>query len=108
MLNLSNAVAKTEYIERLEAFIRELHKCNPTHKTTVYVKEEFDGKTLWEGDVEVFSLFGHPKAKFCYGWSYGEPEEFICVLELPPVDSPQAAVKAGLARQVNQVKKGMT
>ena len=56
----------------------------------------------------MFSLFGHPKAKFCYGWSNGEPEEFITVLELPPVDSPQAAVKAGLARQVNQAKKGMT
>ena len=70
------------------------------------MKEEFGSRTLWEGDVEVFSLFGHPKAKFCYGWSYGEPEDFITVLELPPVDSPQAAVKVGIAHQVNQAKKG--
>ena len=54
----------------------------------------------------MFSLFGHPKAKFCYGWSYGEPEEFITILELPPVDSLQAAVKVGVTYQVKQAMKG--
>src|SRR6266700_4031666 len=54
---------------------------------TVVVHEVFQGKTVWRGDVEVFDLSGHPKAKRCYGWSYGEPEEFITILELPPVDS---------------------
>ena len=85
--------------------IQHLHKCRPTHVTSVYVKEESQGKTVWEGDVEVYSLFGHPKAKFCYGWSYGEPE-FITVLEVPPVNSPQSAVKVGIAKQMNEAKKG--
>jgi hypothetical protein len=99
-------VANKEYVERLQMVIEQLHKCRATHKTSVYVKEEFRGKTAWEGDVEVFSIFGHPKAKFCYGWSYGEPEQFIATLELPPVDSPQSAVKAGVAYQVKQAMKG--
>jgi hypothetical protein len=66
------------------------------------VHEVFRGKTVWQGNVEVFTLTGHPKAKRCYGWSFGEPEQFISILELPPVDSAQAAVKVGIAYQVKQ------
>lgn len=53
----------------------------------------FARKTVWEADVEVFDLIGHPKAKRCYGWTYGEPEEFITILELPPVTDAKSAVK---------------
>ena len=88
-----------KYIERLRNVINELHKCRATHKTSVYVKEEAEGRIVWEGDVEVFSLFGHPRAKFCYGWSEGEAAEVITVLELPPVDTPQAAVRVEMGRQ---------
>ena len=100
-----NAVANIEYIERLRVVIEAMHKCRATHKTSAFVKEEFPDQTTWEGDVEVFSLFGHPKAQWCYGWSYGEPEQFISVLELPPVNSPQSAVKAGIANQTKQTRK---
>jgi len=31
-------------------------------------------------------------------------EEFITVLELPPVDSPQSAVKVGVAYQIKKGK----
>ena len=104
-LELLIVVANQEYIERLRTAINELHKCRATHKTTVYVKEEAQGKIVWEGDVEVFSLFGHPRAKFCYGWSVGEGGEFITILELPPVSTPQAAVKVGMARNINQPRR---
>ena len=77
-----------------------MHKCGSTHVESVPVHEVFQGQTVWQGDVEVFNLIGHPKAKRCYGWSYGEPEEFITILELPPVDSPQSAVKVGVSYQV--------
>ena len=53
---------------------------------SVPVHEVFRGKTAWQGDVEVFDLSGRPKAKRCYGRTHGEPEEFITILELPPVD----------------------
>lgn len=39
-----------------------------------------------------------------YGWSYGEPEQFITILELPPVDSPESAVKVGVAYQIKKGK----
>ena len=86
--------------------IQSLYKCRATHVTSVYVKEDSEGKTVWEGDVEVFSIYAHPTAKYCYGWSYGEPAEFITILELPPVTDPHSAVKAGIMRQVNETRKG--
>ena len=96
-------MATKEYIERLQMVIHQLHETGSRHLESVRVLEQFQGQTVWEGDVEVFQLVNHPKAKRCYGWSYGDPEQFITILELPPVDSPQSAVKVGVAYQV---KKG--
>lgn len=67
--------------------------------------EVFIGKTIWEGHVEVFDLDGHPKAKRCYGWTYGESEEFITILELPPVTDAQSAVKVGVSYQIKKATK---
>lgn len=97
-------MASKEYIERLQMVIRQLHKCDANHLESVPVHETFEGQTVWQGDVEVFSLTGHPKAQRCYGWSYGEPEQFITILELPPVDSAQSAVKVGVAHQIKSGK----
>jgi hypothetical protein len=69
------------------------------------VHEVFIGKTIWEGHVEVFDLDGHPKAKRCYGWTYGESEEFITILELPPVTDAQSAVKVGVSYQIKKATK---
>ena len=103
--NWSNAMAnKRDYLDRLKLVIEHLHKCSARHVWTDYIKEEFNGKTLWKGPVEVFNITGHPKAKRCYGWSYGEPEEFITILELPPVDSAQSAVKVGIDYQVRKAR----
>jgi hypothetical protein len=80
-------------------------RIQPDYRQTVPVREMFRGKTLWQGNVEVFDLTGHPKAKHCYGWTYGEPEEFITILELPPVNSPESAVKVGVAYQIKRARK---
>jgi hypothetical protein len=98
-------VANREYIERLEQVIFHLHKAKPAWVESVPVHEVFQGKTVWQGDVEVFDLTGRPKAKRCYGWTFGEPEEFITILELPPVDPPESAVKVGVAYQVKKARK---
>ena len=95
---------KQTYIERLQLTIQHLHQCAAVHRETVPVHEIFQGQTVWQGEVEVFDLTGHPKAKRCYGWTYGEPEEFITILELPPVDSPQGAVKVAVAYQVKKAR----
>src|SRR5260221_9145668 len=94
-----------EYRDRLKLVIEHLHKCAAHWLRSDHVREDFNGKTVWEGDVEVFGVTGHPKAKRCYGWSYGEPEEFITILELPPVDSAQSAVKVGVAYQIKKARK---
>ena len=98
-------MANKEYVERLQMVIQQLHGCGSKHAGTVPVHDVFRGQTVWQGEVEVFDLFGHPKAKRCYGWTYGEPEEFITILELPPVDSAQSAVKVGVAYQIRHNKR---
>ena len=85
--------------------IFHLHKCGARLASNpCRCKKSFSGKTLWKGDVEVFDLTGHPKAKRCYGWSYGEPEEFITILELPPVTDAQSAVKVGVSYQIKKAR----
>jgi hypothetical protein len=95
-------VANKDYIERLKQVIFHLHGANPTWIESVPVREVFQGQTAWKGDVEVFDLRGHPKAKRCYAWSYDEPEQFITILELPPVTDAHSAVKVGVAYQIRK------
>jgi hypothetical protein len=98
-------VNKQDYIARLQVTVSQLHNCGAIHVSTVPVHEVFQGKTLWQGDVEVFDLNAHPKAKRAYAWSYGEPEKIITILELPPVTDAQSAVKVGVAHQIRQARK---
>jgi hypothetical protein len=97
-------VANRQYIERLEQVITHLHSAVPTWRESVPVHEVFRGQTVWKGNVEVFDLAGHPKAKRCYAWSYPErgvdqDEKFVAVLELPPVVSPETAVRAAIVSE---------
>ena len=80
--------------------IRKLHGCDSKHVESVPVHEQFKGRTVWEGTVEVFTLRDHPKAKRCYVWSHAQDdggERFFAVLEMPPVDSALRAVQAAIA-----------
>jgi hypothetical protein len=51
------------YIEELQDVIRHLHGGEATHVESVPVKEVFQGRTIWEGIVEVFELRGHGRTK---------------------------------------------
>jgi hypothetical protein len=101
---------KKHYIERLQMVIHQLHGCDSTWLESVPVHEVFRGQTIWQGTVEVFALSGHPKAKRAYGWHHAagtddNDERFVTVLELPPVDSPQAAVKVAAAKEIREARK---
>lgn len=92
---------KLDFLDRLKSAIEGRHKCSACYLRTQLVEETVSGKTVWIGDVEVFALTGHPKAKICYAWSRregknDEGERIVVVLEIPPVDSPQAAVRASI------------
>lgn len=102
-------MANKTYIERLQLAVEHLHKCSAVHRSTVPVEEVFQGKTIWKGRVEVFDLTGHPKAKRAYAWSHRDgkddsDERFVAVLEIPPVTSPETAVKVAIAAEVKGKK----
>jgi hypothetical protein len=97
-------VNKQDYIARLQTTIQHLHQCAAVYRETVPVREEFRGDVVWEGNVEVFDLTGHAYAKRCYAWSYGEPEEIITILHLPPVSDPHSAVKVGVSYQIKKAR----
>ncbi|HEY6188674.1 MAG TPA: hypothetical protein VIW80_13540 [Pyrinomonadaceae bacterium] len=92
------------YIDELKEAIRRLHGCKADHVETVPIKEVFQGQTVWEGDVEVFNIRGHPKAKRAYAWSHetDRGKRYVAVLELPPVDSAQKAVKAAIVEEAKR------
>jgi hypothetical protein len=78
-------------------------KCGAVYRQTVPVHEVFRGQTVWRGEVEVFDLNGHHKAKLCYAWSHQEGpnnqgERFVAVLEIPPVNSAKTTVRASIIR----------
>ena len=99
-----------DYIEELQAALLNLHGVTSTYVESVSVNEEFHGETLWQGEVEVFDIRGHPKAKRAYAWGHATCEEdqarrYVTVLELPPVDSPQTAVKVAIASEIKNARQ---
>lgn len=92
------------YIEAIQDAIRRTHGCESRHIESVPVQETFRGQVVWSGVVEVFELTGHPKAKHCYAWGHragrgDNRSRYVIVLKMPPVDSPEAAVKASIASE---------
>jgi hypothetical protein len=86
LLNIKKAVEKAA-------------ECPAVHISSVIVTEAFQQQIVWKGVVEVFALKEHPKAKRAYGWNIGEGADatYTAVLEIPPVDSAETAVKVAIA-----------
>jgi hypothetical protein len=97
------------YVDELKEAIRRAQGCEAEHVASVPVREEFQGQTIWEGLVEVFDLRGHPRAARCFAWAHAERTEqqprYIAILAVPPIDSPQVAVKAALLREVREARR---
>ena len=95
------------HIEELKSVIRHLHGTEATHVESVPVKETFQGRTVWEGTVEVFDLHGHPKAPKVYAWSHEtddpqKPKRHVTVLHVEPVTSPAKAVRAVIIQEFRE------
>ena len=94
--------SKLDFLNRLKSAIEDLHKCSACYLHTQLVEETVRGETVWVGDVEVFALTRHPKAKICYAWSSRKSkndkgkERVFAMLEIPPVNSPKTAVRASI------------
>ena len=89
----------SERIDKLKEAIEKMHHCKARHVGSEPVIDLFRGTVAWDGVVETFNIEGHPKAERCYVWSFVENGEtqYTTVLEIPPVDSPQTAVKVAIA-----------
>ncbi len=92
------------HIQELREIIRNLHGADATHIESVPVKETFQGKTVWEGIVEVFELHGHPQAPKVYAWAHDtddpqKPKRHVTVLHINPVTSPVLAVRAAIVQE---------
>jgi hypothetical protein len=89
-----------KYIDELREVIKRLHGSDAVHIETVPVKEVFGGQTVWEGEVEVFDI-DHPQTSRVYAWAHDtedadRPKRHVTVLQIPPVTSPETAVKASI------------
>jgi hypothetical protein len=95
----------SERIANLQSAIETMHKCTARFVESVPVIELFRGEVAWDGVVETFELAGHPRAKRCYAWSYVENDEpkYVTVLEIPPVDSAETAVKIAIAAEAKKL-----
>ena len=93
----------SEYIENLTKAIAAMHECRCEHFGTEHVREEHKGELIWESNVEIFQLEGHPDAKLAYGWGWeavsGEIE-YIGILGVGPIESAAHAVRAAFAGKV--------
>ena len=92
---------KQDYIKALQEAIRNMHSCDAVHLRTEHVHETFQGKTVWDGDVEKFRLHGHPTAWHAYAWAHLDSDKddktrFVAVLELLPVKDAKTAVQAAI------------
>ena len=88
-----------EAITYLQDAIRSMHGCEAKYSRTVHLQDVFQGEVTWDGFVRIFALINCPTAKHCFAWSYREGEAIrtVAILEIPPVDSPENAVKAAIA-----------
>src|ERR1700676_1761416 len=89
--------------DQLKQAVESMHGGTATLAQSVPIRETFEGKPVWEGVVHVFELTGHPTATRAYAWSSpiegSTKRRFFAVLHQPPVDSPQAAVRAAIVAE---------
>jgi hypothetical protein len=97
-----------KYIEELRDVIRHLHGVESRHVESVPIKETFQGKTVWEGIVEVFDLKGHPTSTRVYAWAHATDDpskrRHVAVLHMGPVTSPLLAVRAAILQEIRSAE----
>lgn len=91
-----------ERIEKFKLLLGSEFRCKARHVASTPVFEVFSGKVIWDGIVETFDLDGYPKAKRCYVSPFIDDDKpnspaGKIIFEIPPVDSPQSAVKVAIA-----------
>jgi hypothetical protein len=99
------------YIVKVGTAVERLHGFGARYLRTVHLREVFEGQIVWDGEVEVFELLSHPEARECYAWSFTDEdgkEHYTSVLDIPPVVSPETAVRAVFLAKGGEKKNGFS
>ena len=87
----------------LKYAVESQHSGTARFREIVPVSETFNGQPVWEGEVHVFDLDGHPKATRAYAWSSpvdgSDRRRFYAVLHLGPIRSARDAVRAAIVAE---------
>jgi hypothetical protein len=98
---------ETSHIELKQA-VESQHGGTATFVQSVPIHEEFRGKTVWNGAVQVYDLADSPSgATRAYAWSYGLPNgnrQFVAVLHTGPISGPREAVRAAIVAEARAGK----
>lgn len=94
-------------VRALHDAIRHTHGCDSRFIEWQHVADTFRGELVFERDVAVFAILGHPKASRAYAWA--EPGtssptaiRFFAVLQVPPIDDALKAVRASIVADRRQ------
>ena len=90
--------------DQLKQTVESQHGGAATHVRSVPIHLSRNGKTIWNGAVQVYDLADSPSgATRAYAWSYGRENgrrESVAVLQAGPVTGPREAVKAVMMPEI--------
>jgi hypothetical protein len=94
--------------DQLKRAVESQHGGSATFVQSVPVHEEFRGKTVWNGAVQVYDLADSPSgATRAYAWSYSLPDgkrRIFAVLHAGPVTGTREAVRAAIVAETRAAK----
>lgn len=94
------------YIDELRRVIKAVHGVEAVWFRTRFVAEKDENVEMC--DVEVFDVTGHAKAQQCFAWGVLRDDnkewDVTTVLGVPPVVTPELAVKTAMAVHARQAK----
>jgi hypothetical protein len=97
-----------ENIDELKKIVEQMHKCKAQFVESVPISETIEDRPVWQGVVHVFLLEAHTKTDKCYAWSSAidgsTKRRYYAVLNIPPVDSPEKAVRAAIVHDYKKEK----
>ena len=95
---------------QLKEAVERMHGGTAQLAQSVPVREEFEGRPVWEGIVHVFELAGNPKSTCAYAWSSpiegSTKRRFFAVLHTTRINSPVEAVRAAIVAEHRDTGSG--
>jgi hypothetical protein len=98
-------------LDDLRAAVEKTLAVTATHLGEHAIIEKFGDKTVWQGVVHIFKISGNPLTDTCYAWSSpiekSTKRRYYAVLKIPPIDSPEKAVRASIAYDNKKIGGGL-